>query len=308
MNFKETLNKLLNSKTVQGILIANIFALLVIGIQSALIPNENGTLVFSEFVIIPILMGMITAWFWKDMGIKGKQITGYSILNGLIAILMSFFFLGEGFICLLIVSPLIFGFIISGAFIGRAMFKKRNQTLNISVLSLLLGIFIVDSLSDHHHENMVSDEILINASPAEVWQHVVAFEPISQRENYWLFKIGMPSPMATTVSEHKLGANRKCIFSNGYIFDEKIVKFDINRNLVFDIIDQPKDPEIMGHIDIKRGEFILKDNGNGTTTLVGNSWYNLHVFPTWYYDLLAESVTRNVHFRVMEHIKFLSEQ
>ncbi|MCW8311141.1 hypothetical protein K7A41_07895 [Sphingobacterium sp. InxBP1] len=308
MNFKETLNKLLNSKTVQGILIANIIALLVIGIQSALIPNENGTLVFSEFVIIPILMGMITAWFWKDMGIKGKQITGYSILNGLIAILMSFFFLGEGFICLLIVSPLIFGFIISGAFIGRAMFKKRNQTLNISVLSLLLGIFIVDSLSDHHHENMVSDEILINASPAEVWQHVVAFEPISQRENYWLFKIGMPSPMATTVSEHKLGANRKCIFSNGYIFDEKIVKFDINRNLVFDIIDQPKDPEIMGHIDIKRGEFILKDNGNGTTTLVGNSWYNLHVFPTWYYDLWAESVTRNVHFRVMEHIKFLSEQ
>src|SRR5690606_3468774 len=144
-----------------------------------------------------------------------------------------------------------------GAFIGRAMFKKRNQTLNISVLSLLLGIFIVDSLSDHHHENMVSDEILINASPAEVWQHVVAFEPISQRENYWLFKIGMPSPMATTVSEHKLGAKRKCIFSNGYIFDEKIVKFDINRNLVFDIIDQPKDPEIMGHIDIKRGEFIL---------------------------------------------------
>lgn len=308
MNFKETLNKLLNSKTVQGILIANIIALLVIGIQSALIPNENGTLVFSEFVIIPILMGMITAWFWKDMGIKGKQITGYSILNGLIAILMSFFFLGEGFICLLIVSPLIFGFIISGAFIGRAMFKKRNQTLNISVLSLLLGIFIVDSLSDHHHENMVSDEILINASPAEVWQHVVAFEPISQRENYWLFKIGMPSPMATTVSEHKLGANRKCIFSNGYIFDEKIVKFDINRNLVFDIIDQPKDPEIMGHIDIKRGEFILKDNGNGTTSLVGNSWYNLHVFPTWYYDLWAESVTRNVHFRVMEHIKFLSEQ
>ncbi|WP_282636848.1 hypothetical protein [Sphingobacterium thalpophilum] len=308
MNFKETLNKLLNSKTVQGILIANIIALLVIGIQSALIPNENGTLVFSEFVIIPILMGMITAWFWKDMGIKGKQITGYSILNGLIAILMSFFFLGEGFICLLIVSPLIFGFIISGAFIGRAMFKKRNQTLNISVLSLLLGIFIVDSLSDHHHENIVSDEILINASPAEVWQHVVAFEPISQRENYWLFKIGMPSPMATTVSEHKLGANRKCIFSNGYIFDEKIVKFDINRNLVFDIIDQPKDPEIMGHIDIKRGEFILKDNGNGTTTLVGNSWYNLHVFPTWYYDLWAESVTRNVHFRVMEHIKFLSEQ
>lgn len=308
MNFKETLFKAVNSKTVQGILIANIFALLVIGIQSALIPNESGTLVFSEFVIIPMLMGMITAWYWKDIRIKGKQITGYSILNGFIAILMSFFFLGEGFICLLIVSPLIFGFIISGAFIGRAVFDRKNQTLNISVLSLLLGIFIVDSLSDHYHENMVSDEILINSGPEEVWQHVVAFDPIAEKENYWLFKIGMPSPMATMVSEHKLGANRKCIFSNGYIFDEKIVKFDINKNLIFDIIDQPKDPEIMGHIDIKRGEFILRDNGNGTTTLIGNSWYKLRVFPTWYYDLWAESITRNVHFRVMEHIKFLSEK
>jgi len=308
MNLKETISKVLNSKIAQGILIANIFAFLIIGIQSSLVPKDTGILVFSEFVIIPMLMGIITAWFWKDIGIRGKQITGYSILNGLIAILMSFFFLGEGFICLLIVSPLIFGFIISGAFIGRAMFKKRNQKLNISIVSLLLGIFIVDSLSDHYHENMVSDEILIHASPAEIWQHVVAFDPISQKENYWLFKIGMPSPMATTVSEHKLGANRKCIFSNGYIFDEKIVKFDVNKNLIFDIVDQPKDPEIMGHIDIKRGQFILKDNGNGTTTLIGNSWYNLHVFPTWYYDLWAESITRNVHFRVMEHIKLLSER
>jgi len=308
MSLNKKLFKVLNSKILQGILIANIFAFLIIGIQSSLAPKDTGILVFSEFVIIPMLMGIITAWFWKDMEIRGKKITGYSILNGLIAILMSFFFLGEGFICLLIVSPLIFGFIISGAFIGRAMFKKRNQKLNISIVSLLLGIFIVDSLSDHHHENMVSDELLIQASPEEVWQHVVAFDPISQKENYWLFKIGMPSPMATTVSEHKLGANRKCIFSNGYIFDEKIVKFDINKNLIFDIVDQPKDPEIMGHIDIKRGQFILKDNGNGTTTLIGNSWYNLYVFPTWYYDLWAENITRNVHFRVMEHIKLLSER
>lgn len=308
MSLNKKLFKVLNSKILQGILIANIFAFLIIGIQSSLAPKDTGILVFSEFVIIPMLMGIITAWFWKDTGIRGKQITGYSILNGLIAILMSFFFLGEGFICLLIVSPLISGFVISGAFIGRAMFKKRNQKLNISIVSLLMGIFIVDSLSDHHHENMVSDELLIQASPEEVWQHVVAYDPISQKENYWLFKIGMPSPMATTVSEHRLGANRKCIFSNGYIFDEKIVKFDINKNLIFDIVDQPKDPEIMGHIDIKRGEFILKDNGNGTTTLIGNSWYNLHVFPTWYYDLWAESITRNVHFRVMKHIKLLSER
>ena len=63
----------------------------------------------------------------------------------------------------------------------------------------------------------------------------------------------------------------------------------------------------MQHINILRGQFILKDNGDGTTTLTGNSWYRLYVFPVWYYDVWAQSITRNVHLRVMEHIKELSE-
>ena len=295
------------SKIFIGILISNIFALLGVALQKYVSGFENGVLVFSAFVIIPLLMGIITAWFWKDLQLKGKHLTAYSCLNGLLAILLSYIFLGEGTICLLIVSPLIFGFVITGAFIGRAMFRKKSQTLNVSFIGMLLIVFVVDSLSDHQYQNMVGDELIIKATPAQVWEHVVAFEKIEERENYWLFQIGMPSPMATTVSERKLGANRKCIFSNGYIFDEKIVTFDVNKDLTFEIVGQPQDPEIMGHIDIQKGQFLLKDNGNGTTTLIGNSWYKLHVFPTWYYDLWAESITRNVHIRVMEHIKTLSE-
>lgn len=301
------MNKFIKSKLLLGILIANVFALTIIALQAKLGSQNPGVLVFSEFVIIPCVMGIIAAWFWKDLGLKGKQLTGYSILNGLLAILLSFIFLGEGMICLIIVSPLIFGFVITGAFIGRAMFRRNSNNLNLSILSLLAIVFIVDSTSEHNYENMVSDELVINASPDKIWKNVVAFDKITKKEDYWLFKVGMPSPMATTVSERKLGANRKCIFSNGYVFDEKIVVFDVNKDLTFDIVEQPKDPEIMGHINIKRGQFILKDNGNGTTTLIGNSWYNLHVFPTWYYDLWAESITRNVHFRVMKHIKLLSE-
>jgi hypothetical protein len=301
------MNKLIKSKLLQGILIANVFALTIIALQAKLGSQSPGVLVFSEFVIIPCVMGIIAAWFWKELGLKGKHITGYSILNGLLAILLSYIFLGEGVICLIIVSPLVFGFVITGAFIGRAMFRRNSNNLNLSILSLLAIVFIVDSTSEHNYENMVSDELVINASPDKIWKHVVAFDKITKKEDYWLFKVGMPSPMATTVSERKLGANRKCIFSNGYVFDEKIVVFDVNKDLTFDIIEQPKDPEIMGHIDIKKGQFILQDNGDGTTTLIGNSWYKLHVFPTWYYDLWAESVTRNVHFRVMKHIKLLSE-
>ncbi len=118
----------------------------------------------------------------------------------------------------------------------------------------------------------------------------------------------MPSPVQSTVDGYEAGAGRKCIFSNGYVFDEKMIVYKPNEELTFDILSQPHDPEIMGHIDILRGQFILKDNGNGTTTVIGNSWYKLYVFPGWYFNLWSESITRNVHLRVMEHIKILSEK
>jgi len=292
-----------------GFIVPNIIILGIIGINRALIgPSRGGVLVFSEFVILPVLMGIISAWFWKALNLRTKVRIWYSILNGFIAIALSFIFLGEGTICLIIVSPLIFTFVTTGAFIGKAMFTRNNQRFNVSFVSLLMLVFIVDTVSDHDYENLVSDQIIIKASPAKIWPNVVAFEQINDPNRYWLFKIGMPSPSKTTVTAHKNGAGRKCIFSNGYTFDEKIVAFDINKDLTFDIIAQPQDPEIMGHIDIIRGQFLLKDNGDGTTTLIGNSWYKLKVFPIWYYDLWAESVTRNVHLRVMDHIKVLSEK
>ncbi|RZK55513.1 MAG: hypothetical protein EOO91_13985 [Pedobacter sp.] len=301
------MEKIFKNKLLLGLVLSNFVSLTIVGLNTYLNTQKDGVLIFSEFVIIPLFMGFIAAWFWKDLNLKGKALTGYSVLNGLIAILLSYIFLREGFICLIIVSPLIIGFVITGAFIGRAILKKNNQKLNVSFVGLLLLVFVIDSTSEHNYENMVSDEVTVNARPDEIWKHVIAFDKIKEKNNYWLFKVGMPSPMQTTVSEKKLGANRKCIFSNGYIFDEKIVAFEVNKDLTFDIIGQPKDPEIMGHIDIKKGQFLLKDNGDGTTTLIGNSWYKLHVFPIWYYDLWAESITRNVHIRVMEHIKQLSE-
>jgi hypothetical protein len=298
----------LQSKLLQGLIISNVVVLIIIWINNMLHSQKDGILVFSEFVILPLLMGVISAWFWRDLNLKSRSIIWYSILNGFLAILLSYIFLREGTICLIIVSPLIFAFVITGAFIGKAMFRKNNQTLNVSIVSILLVVFTVDSISDHHYRNMVSDEVIVKATPEKIWKNVVAFEKIKRPNAYWLFKAGMPSPMQTTVTAYKKGAGRKCIFSNGYVFDEKIVTFDINKDLTFDITGQPEDPEIMGHINIERGQFLLKDNGDGTTTLVGNSWYSLKVFPIWYYDLWAESITRNVHLRVMDHIKALSEK
>jgi len=292
-----------------GFFIPIVFAIAVMAISKYIViaPPGQAVFIFSEFVILPILMGIISAWFWKDLGLRGITALVYCIYNTSLAILGSYLFLGEGVICLIIVSPLIFCFMLIGLLIGRTMFKKNDNTLNASVIALLLFIFIADSLSKHDYRNMVSDTIVINAPPNKVWKNVVAFKRIKQKNTFWLFRLGMPSPIESTVEGNYVGAGRKCIFSNSYVFGERIATYDSLKDLTFDIINQPRDPEIMNHIDILRGQFLLIDNGNGTTTLIGNSWYRLYVFPLWYYDIWAKSITRNVHLRVMKHIKELSE-
>ncbi|MDB5288364.1 MAG: hypothetical protein JWR05_3313 [Mucilaginibacter sp.] len=300
------INKIFSAAN-NGFIVPNGIAIIIIGITKYFTSFNNGTLIFSEFVIIPFLMGIISSWYWRNEGLSSKKLILQSIVNCLIAICLSMIFLKEGFICLLIVSPLLITFIVTGAFAGRAMFKRNNQELNVSIIALLLVVFVIDSTSEHHYQNMVADTVVINAPVNKVWKNVVAYKRIKVPGKFWLFRVGMPSPVESTAEGYYLGAKRKCVFSNGYVFDEKIVTYEENKNLTFDITDQPRDPEIMGHIDILRGQFLLKDNGDNTTTLIGNSWYKLYVFPTWYYDIWAKSITRNVHLRVMEHIKQLSE-
>jgi len=295
-----------------AIIIPNILAVVLVGLAKLVASpddplGDSNTFVVSTFVIIPILIGLTSAYICRNTRMKTLRYIGLSTINTLIAILFSFIFLREGVICLLIVSPLILVFVTLGALVGKFIFRKKNNTINISVISTLLLVFAVDLLSHHEFTAKVSDTIIVNAPVEKVWPLVVEYEPITMKENYWLFKVGMPSPVQSTVDGHEVGAGRKCIFSNGYVFDEKMVVYEPNKELTFDIVSQPRDPEIMGHIDIQRGQFILVDNGNGTTTLIGNSWYKLYVFPTIYFDAWAESITRNVHLRVMEHIKMLAE-
>lgn len=86
------------------------------------------------------------------------------------------------------------------------------------------------------------------------------------------------------------------------------MRLEPNRELTFDIVRQPQHPELFGHIDIQRGQFILHDNGDGTTTLEGSSWYRLYVQPSPYFRLWSDTIVRQVHVRVLDHIRELSEK
>ena len=294
----------------KGILFSNLFAIVAFAIAYG-ITNWNeeigGILSFSEFVLVPIGMGIIAMKFWIETKFRLLALLPYAILNTLIAIALSALFMGEGIICIIIVSPLVLAFMWIGVLIGKYILPKNRTRLRASTLLLLIILFVYDTFSEHHYINEVTDEMTINAPPERVWKYVAEHPVNTTRPDYWLFKVGLPSPVQSIVTGDTVGSERKCIFSNGATFDELVVESKHARRYTFDICKQPEDPEIIGHIEIRRGQFILEGNADGTTRLVGKSWYRLKVYPVWYYDIWAEDITREVHLRVMEHIRILAE-
>jgi hypothetical protein len=294
----------------KGILYSNIFALIAFAL-AYFVANWNESagsiLSFSEFVLVPIGMGIIAMKYWMMTRKRLVALLPYAILNTIIGILLSAFFMGEGYICLIIVSPLILGFMWTGVVLGKYVLPKDRTTLKASTLSVLVFLFLYDTFSEHNYTNAVTDQVSIHAPGHRVWKYVAAHPVNSSEADYWLFTVGLPRPMQSTATGDTVGSERKCIFSNGAIFDELVVESERDSIFTFDILKQPEDPEIIGHIEILRGQFILKENADGTTTLIGKSWYKLRVYPVWYYDLWAEDITRKVHMRVMEHIKALAE-
>jgi hypothetical protein len=263
----------------------------------------------SSFILIPFAMGIVGAFPFVRGGMRGWELNlGMPALNTVVALVVASVFFGEGAGCLLIVSPITFLSIFLGNGTGAAMARRRpSARLQMSIAGLVLLFGVSDVLLDKKYDAVVTDVVEIDAPVEKVWPYVVEFPPIEREPEYWFFRVGLPMPMSTVVDAHREGARRRCIFSNGATFDETMTEFRPHQQLTFDIVAQPADPEIIGHIALKRGQFRLEPLPGGRTRLVGTSWYTLTIAPAWYFDLWAESITRNVHVRVMNHIADLAE-
>ena len=260
-----------------------------------------------SFFLIPFLVGMIAAWFWRRL----NRTLGWSFLDAiwvtLVGLAAAAIVLREGVVCLVIVSPALYLFILCGILLGRIWFRPDYSKLQLTIFPLLALITLGESVYHSEREAVVTDRILIQAPPVKVWPHVLAFPEIPDTPDYWIFRLGLPYPTTTTNGGNFVGADRQCIFSNGVVIKERVAEFVPNEKLTFDVAEQPTDPEAYGHITLHRGQFVLQDNHDGTTTLIGSSWYTLHVRPRWYFDLWTRDMTRAVHLRVMNHIRRLAE-
>ena len=116
----------------QGIVFSNIFAVVAFAIAYWIANYDDlsgGIISFAEFVLVPIGMGIIAMRYWRRRQERLVALLPFAVLNTVIAILLSALFMGEGVICLIIVSPLLLGFMWVGVFIGKYIFNDDKRTL-----------------------------------------------------------------------------------------------------------------------------------------------------------------------------------
>ncbi|MEN3369629.1 MAG: hypothetical protein V7609_1772 [Verrucomicrobiota bacterium] len=261
-----------------------------------------------SFFLIPFIVGLIAAWFWRRLG----RTLGWSFLDALWVSLVGLgaaaIILREGVVCLVIVFPALYVFVATGILLGRLWFRPNYSKLQLTIFPLLALLTVGEMIYHSEERAVVTDQIVIHAPPEKVWPHVLAFSEIPDPPSYWIFRLGLPYPTQTTNGGDFVGADRQCKFSNGVVIKEKVAELVPREKLTFDVAEQPSDPEAYGHITLHRGQFVLRDNHDGTTTLIGSSWYTLHVRPRWYFDLWTRDMTRAVHLRVMNHVRRLAEE
>ena len=267
----------------------------------------EGLIGYPSLLLIPFIIGLVASWVWRPLSLGTGATLLHSFLCTLLGIGGAWFFMHEGIVCLVIVLPILYLCTAVGALVGQKWLRKKHDRMNLCLAPIFVLAVAVEPTLREPRTSVVTDEILIAAPPAKVWPHVLAFPEITEPPDYWIFRLGLPYPTKTTNGGDFVGADRQCIFSDGIVIKERVAEFIPGKRLTFDIVEQPTDPEAYGHITLHRGQFDLRDNGDGTTTLIGSSWYSLHVRPLWYFDVWTRDMTRAVHLRVMKHVKRLSE-
>ncbi|MFP6683945.1 MAG: DUF805 domain-containing protein [Polyangiaceae bacterium] len=261
--------------------------------------HELGTMLFVGF---PFWIGFVTAlcasWrvtrsFWNAFGIS------ILIVVAMLAILLATQWEGLG--CILMLVPGVLPVVAFGVFIGREVAKVSAIPTQVGAAMLLLPALAVMPSPDLTPYSTVS-EITIAASPQVVWENVVTFPRIDAPPKPVFALAAMP--LAAVIEGEGVGATRRCIFTNGE-FIEPIEVWKPGRELTFGVTRQPK--QIKDYVDVTRGQFLLTDNGDGTTTIVGTTWYDLRLGPALYWHTMGDPLMHAIHMRVLEHIKRISE-
>ena len=198
-----------NGSAKQGLvllILALAVARLVYGVLSETGLRETSAL----FIGLPALLAII-----MTLTPNAKSVTGMIIKGMIIAMLMSGIILQEGFVCVLLASPL---FLAVGLIIGKLSDANRENRVQANALLLIPFLFLSlegtsEGLSFNREQAVVVERILpVNASEIEM---LLAQTPEFKRQVPPFLQLGFPRPSDASGMGLSVGSERIITFTNG---------------------------------------------------------------------------------------------
>lgn len=254
----------------------------------------------------PKLVGVITATFLALLVSFGVMVA----------------FALEGIVCLVMVAPLAGVTALIGALVGFAVASGTGiaQRPKPAPMAAFVPLFLVAELVNpipHDAPAPVESRVIIDAPPAVVWPHVIAF-PRLDPPTELVFRAGVAAPLGAVIEGRGVGAIRRCQFTTGE-FVEPIEVWNEPRELTFGVLAQPdpmheltpwpgpRPPHLDGYMQVSRGQFLLRPLPGNRTLLIGRTYYRVRMAPAIYWRAWADEIIGSVHARVLAQVKRRAE-
>jgi hypothetical protein len=290
-----------------------------------LIPrHETQYLSLSLLFVLPLVTAAIAGFLSGRAGRTQGQSIGAAFLT-LSAILTILGFAAmEGIICMVMVTPAVALLAVIGAMLGYWLAYLTDPSANLRVHSAAWLTVIVCAVGESFTpptplEDVVTSEVIIQASPAEVWKQLKDIRDLPAPTEP-LFVFGVAHPLETyVVGEGGVGAARVCRLSTGDM-PERITIWKPEQELQFVVLDTPATmreatffgrdldaPHLHTTYTSLEGGFRLEALPDGRTRLIGTSRYLLTIAPATYWNLWTRHIVAQVQLRVMNHVKAKAE-
>jgi hypothetical protein len=148
----------------------------------------------------------------------------------------------EGTLCIVLALP---AFMIMGTIGGLLEQGARKSLADRGQLGALLGVLLLpyavsplEQIADLPSQlRTVETQIVINADVETVWQNIIRVPAITAQEQgfSWVHQIGIPKPVAATLSHEGVGGVRHATFEHGVTFVETINEWEPQRSIAFTI-------------------------------------------------------------------------
>lgn len=259
--------------------------------------------------LAPVAVGAVTVYVAETRQRRAWSYYAWApIVANSLFVLGTMAILIEGVICVIIILPLFsvlgaFGGLLMGA-ICRATRRPRGAVYSFAALPVLLGLLPVGG-GEPPRIGAIERSIVVEASPEQVWRQLHDARDIRPEEvgHAWMYRIGVPPPMAGVTHKTPEGFVRKVTMGKSIHFDQVAAEWQENRYVRWTYRFAPDSfpphalddhVAIGGHyFDLLDTAYTLTPTGAGTTNLSVTMRYRVSTQFNWYADGVARVLIGN---------------